>query len=828
MNRWTILAPWLMGIVAAIALAMAVGAGELPAGAVACLGTRDLRHGHTVSALSFSADGKLLASASWDQTARVWDVSSGREVSRFSGHGDGASAVAISPDGRLVASGDMKRTVVLWDSRTGREIHRTTDNQSTIFWLRFSADAKRLVWASGKAVRIWNVGAWREERAIDVGDGVRPVVLSPDGRTLAVGCASGEIQMRSLADGALIAMLGGHTKAVFSLAFSSDGARLLSGGSDRTVRLWDVAAAHEVRRVELPEHWVRPVAFISGGRQFAAAGQDGTIRVWDTETGREAGRFAATGRQDAWVMAMAATADGKVLASAGTEVAIRLWDAASGQPLGAAGHTQELTSAVFAASGKTIVTASQDGSLRLWDSQGGGALGRLGVGGRGEVHLAASSAGRRLAIRAEDQKIRLCDLNETADFPKASLRALDLAGSAPGANSVALSADGALVAATWGHASLRVLDTRSGDVRFTRAIDPRQWAEIPLAFSPDGHYLATGSGDPDKKYVTLVDANTGREETQLPVPSAGDNSIAFSPDSAMLAVACRSQPIQLLEIASRRVRAVLKGDGDAGTCTAFSPDGRLLAAGGGPDHPTVRVWDLRSGHQIYKFVGHAGWLKSVAFSPDSRRLVSASQDTTAIVWDVARGDGGSDDATPPNHSIDAAALADSWSEMADDDAGKAYSAMQHLSRGGDAVVEFLAMKLTSTEPAANQRLIALIAALDADAFAEREAARKALAELGEAAAPALQRALRETQSAEVRNRVEVLLAELKQVKAGGQAIRQLRAVEVLRMIGSARAAEVLERVATARAGSLVATRAADAAQRLKSRLGESVMEQHSP
>src|SRR5437660_10799564 len=101
MSRWTPLVPWMMGIIAAIARAAAVRADALPPGAIACLGTHNLRHGHTVSALSFSADGKLLASASWDHTARIWDVATGREVSRFSGHEDGASAVAISPDGRL-------------------------------------------------------------------------------------------------------------------------------------------------------------------------------------------------------------------------------------------------------------------------------------------------------------------------------------------------------------------------------------------------------------------------------------------------------------------------------------------------------------------------------------------------------------------------------------------------------------------------------------------------------------------------------------------------------------------------------------------------------
>ncbi|MDB5320861.1 MAG: repeat protein [Phycisphaerales bacterium] len=810
MSRWTLFAPWLLGMISVIALAAAVDADELPPGAIACLGTRDLRHGHTVSALSFSGDGKLLASASWDQTARVWDVASGREVSRFSGHGDGASAVAISPDGLLVASGDMQRTTVLWDARTGKELHRLTDNPNTVFWLRFSGDGKRLVWSSGKLVRIWDVAAWREERSIDTGNNVRPVVLSPDEQTLAVGCEGGSIQIRRVADGTLVTTLQGHAKAVFALAFHPDGTRLLSGGADRTTRLWDLATSTEVRRVELSDHWVRPVAFVNGGRQFASAAQDGTVGVWETESGKDAGKLVATGREDAWVMAMASSPDGKILATAGTELAIRLWDAQSLKPLDALGHTRELSAAVFGNSDKTIITASQDGSMRVWDAQSGQALGRMGVSGRGNVHLGSARNGRRLVIRGEDATLRICDFERGSDVSTAKLRTLELLNSGPGVNGVTLSADGALAAATYGHASVRVIDTRTGNERFTVHIDPRQWAELPLAFSPDGRHLAVGSGDLDKKYVTLFDADTGREETQLPIPSAGDNSIAFSPDGATLAVACRGQPIRLVEVASRSVRGLLEGDGDAGTCLVFSPDGRMLAAGGGPDRPTVRVWDLGSGRQTRRLVGHTGWLTSVAFSFDSKRLVSASRDTTAIVWDVAR----SGDQTAKVHEVDAAAMAELWSGLADDDPAKAYQAIRQLSTGGDAAVGFLASKLISTAPVDDAGIERLIAGLDADEFTARETAGKALAELGDAAATALRKAMKETQSSEVRTRVEVLLTALQQGSVTGPRLREVRAVEVLQWVGTARAIEVLKRIADARTGSPIAASATDAAKRL--------------
>jgi WD40 repeat protein len=317
----------MLAVVAALAISAAALADEaLPAGALARLGTNAFRHQHTVSALQFSADGKLLVSASWDKTARVWEVASGREVCRFGGHKEGASAVAISADCRLAASGDMKRNTVLWDALTGKEIHRTSDNENTVFWLRFSADGKRLIWSAGKKVRVWDVANWREERQIGMGDGVRPVVLAPDGRTLAAGCENGAIKIHNIDDGSLVKTLEGHSKMVFGLAYSADGRRLLSGAGDGEARLWDVESGATLHAVKAPDHWVRPVVFLQGGKQFTAAGQDGTVWIWNCESGQQEGQLQVSARSDLWVMAMAVSPDGQTLATAGREMAIRLWE----------------------------------------------------------------------------------------------------------------------------------------------------------------------------------------------------------------------------------------------------------------------------------------------------------------------------------------------------------------------------------------------------------------------------------------------------------------------------------------------------------------------
>jgi WD40 repeat protein len=773
----------------------------LPPGAVARLGTDALRHSHTVSALGFSGDGKRLISASWDKTARVWDVASGREICRFAGHKDGASAAAISPDGTLAASGDMNRTTVLWDARTGKEIHRVPDNPNTVFWLRFSADGKRLVWSSGKAVRIWDVTHWHEERQIKIEEGVRPVVLSPDGATLAVGCEkNGGIRIFNINDGSLVKTLEGHSKNIFSLAFNSDGSRLVSGAADKTVRIWDVSSGAQLQSVEVPDHWVQPVVFMNDGKSFATGTQDGTVRFFETASGKKIATLQAFVRPDVWVMTMAVSPDGKILTTAGTERAIRLWDAKTLAPIGPAGHGAELTSAAFLDGGKTVATASQDGLVGVWNAENGQWIGHLGEGAKIGAHVAASANGKRVAVATENPSLEIFDGARRNREMNISDRLIAMHG-------LAMSAKSGLIAVAFRHDTIRVIDGLTGTERFSVKIDPRQFAEVPLAFSCDGKLLAIGSGDPDVKMVTLLETGAGRHVGRIETASGGDYSLAFSPDDMTLAVACRGKPIQLFEVASGGFRASIEGDGDAGTCVAFSPDGRWIAAGGGPDQPTVRVWSLPSGKLVKKFVGHKGWLKQVVFSPDSKRLLSASEDTTALLWDVTN------IVPPAQAAADEAALAVAWADLDNANPARAYSALQRLVAAGDSGAAYAASHLPAPMQADERQMKQLIADLAADAYATRQAAQRRLQDLGEAARAALHQATEQSNSEEIRNRAAVLLKHLEHPEnISAENLRIMRAIEVLERT---RSVKLLEEIASKRAGTLAGLRAGGVLQRLR-------------
>jgi WD40 repeat protein len=188
-----------------------------------------------------------LASASIDNTIKLWDVATGRELRTLNGHKDGVISVAFSPDGATVASGGMDNTVKLWDVATGRELG-TLNGHSDMVW---------------------------------------SVAFSPDGRTLASGSQDGTIKFWAIAGQREIQTLTGRGSTVSSVAFSPDGALLASTGYDGSIRLWAVSGGREIRTMSASTSTVFRIAFSADGRRIVSADIDGSIRVWDVSSGEQ-------------------------------------------------------------------------------------------------------------------------------------------------------------------------------------------------------------------------------------------------------------------------------------------------------------------------------------------------------------------------------------------------------------------------------------------------------------------------------------------------------------------------------------------------------------
>ena len=240
--------------------------------------------GHTRSAqsVSFSPDGRTLASGSFDNTIRLWDVVSGKELQQLSGHTGSVQAVSFSPDGRTLASGSSDKTIRLWEVSSGKELRQM---------LGFGF--------------------------------VRSVAFSPNGRTLTIGSSDNTIRLWEVSSGKELRQLTGHTNSVWSVAFSPDGRTLASGSDDKTIRLWEVASGKELQQLSGHTGSVQAVSFSPDGRTLASGSLDKTIRLWNVVSGKELSKLAG---HTSSVWSVAFSPDGRTLARGSDDNQIRLWD----------------------------------------------------------------------------------------------------------------------------------------------------------------------------------------------------------------------------------------------------------------------------------------------------------------------------------------------------------------------------------------------------------------------------------------------------------------------------------------------------------------------
>jgi hypothetical protein len=516
-----------------------------------------------------------------------------------------------------------------------------------------------------------------------------------------------------------------------------------------------------------------------------------------------------------------------------------LWEAASGKELSSArgGHSRLVSSAAFTPDSKDVVSASGDGSVRLWDTATGEPRWQASVGGSNVGGWLASypSAvcpdGKTIVSATLDRsesracvKVRRWD-RETARELRGWSRELKLKKNMNSWSAV-LSPDGKTLAVQeWA-------DSREMSCWYWEVATGKQLTWIRgycVAFSPDGKLLATVlRGEPGRQGLfALWEAATAKKLCSVSVPE-NVRALAFSPDGRLLAtmgmgtrppppprgwtihvtrirlwplIRDESRPAGVRISSPRVLTEIVLPEGGLPLPVffdwAFSPDGRTLALGGdGVADGTVRLLETATGKERRRFAGHGGDVTVLAFSPDGRRLASASQDTTVLVWDVTgRLRGGR---LRPGR-LSAKELEKLWAALAAGDAGRAGRAVWALAADPERAVPFLGKRLRASAAAhkALAQVPRLLRDLDDEGFAVRERAKAALARLGAAAEPALLRALARSPSAERRRSLGQLLKEARRQAPAGELLRTLRALEALGQAGTGEARAVLKGLTTA-------------------------------
>jgi WD40 repeat protein/tetratricopeptide (TPR) repeat protein len=562
------------------------------------------KHDDWIWSVSFSPDGKTIASGSADHTIKLWAVA-GEELQTLHGHQDIVLSVSFSPDGKTIASASADHTIKLW-TVAGKELQTLHGHQDIVLSVSFSPDGKTIASASADhTIKLWNLDGAELQTFQGHENMVASVSFSPNGKTIASASADHTVKLWNL-DGEL-RTLQGHYGRVWSVSFSPDGKTIASASADHTVKLWNLDG-EELQTIQGHQLWVRSVSFSPNGQTIATGSDDYTVKLWSLN-GEELQTF--RGHTDR-VRSVCFSPDGKAIASGSADYTIKLWSLEQEKLQTLKGHHDKVRSVCFSPDGTMIASSSVDHTIKLWNRDGS-QLQTLQGHDDWVWSVCFSPDGQTIASGGADYTVKLWSLDGT------ELKTFQ--GHLGMILGVCFSPDGKTIASSSADQTIK-LWSLDGEVLHT--FQGHQDRVRSVCFSPDGKTIASGSADHTVKLWSL----DGEVLHTFQGHQDWVRSVSFSPDGKTIASGSADRTVRLWSLEGK-LWQTLRGHQLWVRSVSFSPDGKTIASGSA-DY-TVKLWNLE-GKELQTFQAHRGGVNSVSFSPDGKTIVSGSDDHTVILW----------------------------------------------------------------------------------------------------------------------------------------------------------------------------------------------------
>lgn len=592
---------------------------------------RDRLQGHNdaVQSVSFSPDGTMLASASFDKTVKLWNIEENQKKSivlqeKFQ-HGDTVSSVTFSPDSKIIASASFDKTVKLWNQ--DGTLKDTLPHDSLVYSVTFISNDMIATGDNSGKVTFWN-----STNGQQIGKPFKPhqktvcdLKFNKQGNILATASVDGRVKLWKLTPKLQQnPIILEHNSSVNSVSFSPDGQMIATASQNKIVKFWKLNGTPLSNLTIKGESGFTSVSFSpdqkTNKKTIATANLDGQVQLWE-QNEKETKKIETLSGHTSRVKSVSFNKKGDILASASGDTTVRLWQVKLPLVTRLQADSQKVFYVSFSPDGQKFASAGQDSTVQIWDKNGNWQQSLIRHTQQVNSVDFSPPNGDKIASSSRDDTVQLWTWQgKQYQLEKTISRQSPLKSSSSVSFNPIIS--NPLLAFADSKGSVKILGIDGSHKNEFLAHKREIWTVI---FSPNGDYLATASGD----YTAKLWDIKGKPKATLEGHDAAVQDISFHPKRNLIATASEDKTVKLWNLNGQLLKNIT-GHSDQVTRVRFSPDGNTIATAS--DDRTIKLWNL-DGTLITTLKGHSRVVNTISFNPtNSKILISGSSDGTIIIW----------------------------------------------------------------------------------------------------------------------------------------------------------------------------------------------------